>query len=68
MREEFEKYQEAKRKLKICANAAKEAFGDDKPAIMESINNFTDWLIKDHHWSGTRYEVWLSNLAARLHP
>ena len=68
MREEFEKYQSAKGALKMKARVAKEAFGDDKPAIRQSINDFADWLIKDHHWSGTRFEVWLSNLAARLHP
>ena len=61
-------YQSAKSALRMEARVAKEAYKDDKPAIRQCINDFADWLIKDHNWTGTKYEVWLSNFAASLHP
>lgn len=61
-------YQTAKHYLKVCAKAAKEAYEGDKPAIRMCINNYADSLIKEHNWTGTRYEIWLGNLAAKLHP
>lgn len=66
--EKNQEYQAAKGALKVQAKACKEVCKGDKPEIRMCINNFADSLIKDHDWTGTMYEVWLSNFAASLHP
>jgi hypothetical protein len=60
-------YQQAKNKLISHAEWVKVRYSDDKPAIMESINEYTHMLTKDFDLPEWQKNL-LHNYAAKLHP
>jgi hypothetical protein len=61
------KYQEVKTMLRANAEFAKVQFRGDKPAIRQSINDYTDAISKDYNLSEYQRNL-LSNYACTLHP
>jgi hypothetical protein len=61
------KYQEAKNMLRSHAEYVKVQFRSDKPAIRQSINDYTDSICKDFNLTNYQRDL-LSNYACKLHP
>jgi hypothetical protein len=60
-------YQQAKSMLRSHAEYVKVQFSGDKPAIRQSINDYTDSICKDFKLSEYKRNL-LSNYACKLHP
>jgi len=60
-------YQTAKSMLRSHAEYVKVQFRGDKPAIRQSINDYTDSICKDMQLSEYHINL-LSNYACKLHP
>lgn len=61
------KYQMAKTMLRSHAEYTKVQFRNDKPAIRQSINDYTDGICRDFNLSEYQRNL-LSNYAGTLHP
>jgi len=60
-------YQEMKSMLRSHAEYVSVQFRGDKPAIRQSINDYTDSICKDYKASEYHRDL-LSNYACKLHP
>lgn len=60
-------YQEMKSMLRSHAEYVSIQFRGDKPAIRQSINDYTDSICKDYQAS-EHHRVLLHNYACKLHP
>ena len=60
-------YQNAKSMLRSHAENVKIQYRGDKPAIRQSINDYTDSICKDFNLSEYHRNL-LSNYACKLHP
>lgn len=60
-------YQQAKEELKERASDAKSQFKTDKPAIRQTINDFTDLLCRSYQLTEYQRNL-LANYACKLHP
>ena len=60
-------YQKAKIELKAVAQEAKKQYANDKPAIRQIINDYTDYLCKDLRLSDYQKNL-LENYSCTLHP
>jgi hypothetical protein len=64
---ETSNYQQAKQMLRSHAEYVKVQFGTDKPAIRQSINDYTDAICRDFNLTEYQRDL-LSNYACKLHP
>jgi hypothetical protein len=60
-------YQQAKSMLRSHAEYVKVQFRNDKPAIRQSINDYTDSICKDYNLTEYQRNL-LANYACKLHP
>lgn len=60
-------YQNAKNMLRSHAEYVKVQYRGDKPAIRQSINDYTDSICKDFNLTEYQRNL-LSNYACKLHP
>ena len=60
-------YQITKSMLRSHAEYVKVQYRGDKPAIRQSINDYTDMISKDYNLSDYQRDL-LSNYACKLHP
>jgi hypothetical protein len=60
-------YQTAKSMLRSHAEYVKVQFRNDKPAIRQSINDYTDSICKDYNLTEYQRNL-LANYACKLHP
>lgn len=60
-------YQNAKSMLRSYAEYVNVQYRGDKPAIRQSINDYTDSICKDFNLSEFQRDL-LSNYACKLHP
>lgn len=60
-------YSNCMQELKELAKALKENYPSDKPAIRMGINDYTDYLCKEHKLTERQRDL-LSSYACKLHP